>query len=934
MYPFQFYVFCFVTMCVKIATNQFIFDLNQTPCEFRTADNQLGVQFNGDALYNFTAFGKRFLISPCKEIPEKLQKVSGCRNSSRACIKSEGQGSGVIEAGNQFELTEDIEEKLILSSLNGQECSAGEKYSIHLHLDCSDGVLSTPQEMWSTQCSHHIKIPTPNCERVRCAKPVNGNFISFESYRNKELQFHIDNKTFYVSLCGPAKSCRDRKLSGCEVTPEGNMISIGDVITQRVVYSDIDKKLSIRMSFGKKQNKIFTQIDMKCNWFDDLTNGAVKQHLHTKRIFELESKAACIKTPMKCVIRKDNLLYNISGLYKPNNWLVQNNKSISVNICGRLKTNNKKCSETHAQICYSTNRETLNYGSILSTFEANSDYVITARFTDGDVCPKNKSFKLSTDIKFECANSEFKPFLQEVRDCSIKILWKTPYACPNQVLQGDNCYIVDSTGHRNLSTMYAKTDQKHPISRNVYLRYNFCGILKTPCNSFVNASACLVANNKEFVLGNINKKVNSFNGQLSMDLVGDYCGDSSKNMSLRIDFFCNYNALNEGSETNVAVIQDMCSYVLNVSAPSACGSNKIVPCNVRDENFAYDLTPLMLSNKNYVVKDRKNSVEYILNVCRPVVTLPTSLCRMNQASCIRKLLEPNPVERFISGGVPVKGPELVDHELQIRYTAGMFCKEEVKDMETVIKFKCGSTVGEPVLIEDGICTKIFRWDTKYACNTIPVTQHLVSDCIVRDGDTEARYNLGVVPERNVRIASKDNAESMNFDVCSTVYYEQVANETIKKESKLKIVEETNGLNLIYKLNNTCTERQYPNELFVEVICGNNNALQYIDTKECTIFVRLYTPEACNIYKSYLSNIHEKTEVPISSLEIKPAPEDDQSNLSLSAIVGATTGGLFISIFIFIIIYMTWKRKYCNNECYKRITANKENTQIYVRDTLL
>lgn len=79
---------------------------------------------------------------------------------------------------------------------------------------------------------------------------MDGHLIDLQSFRNRDIEFKKEDKTYYVSLCGPAKKCKNSTMAACEIESSGNIKSIGDIITQRIHYDTRSKKLLGRMHLG------------------------------------------------------------------------------------------------------------------------------------------------------------------------------------------------------------------------------------------------------------------------------------------------------------------------------------------------------------------------------------------------------------------------------------------------------------------------------------------------------------------------------------------------------------------------------------------------------------------------------------------------------------------------------------------------------------
>lgn len=78
---------------------------------------------------------------------------------------------------------------------------------------------------------------------------------------------------------------------------------------------------------------------------------------------------------------------------------------------------------------------------------------------------------------------------------------------------------------------------------------------------------------------------------------------------------------------------------MDISTPLACANKKRVNCVTQNDSNTYNLTSLALLNKNYVIKD--GNLDYILNLCNPVINTDSTLCPGLSGICLRNNSEPN-----------------------------------------------------------------------------------------------------------------------------------------------------------------------------------------------------------------------------------------------------------------------------------------------------
>lgn len=88
--------------------------------------------------------------------------------------------------------------------------------------------------------------------------------------------------------------------------------------------------------------------------------------------------------------------------------------------------------DQYSQVCQVINNDYRNFGSILTSFQAQDD-IITAQFVSGSTCLENSTLLYSTHIELKCSKSEKGPQFQQIKNCVMFIFWETPHACPVDV---------------------------------------------------------------------------------------------------------------------------------------------------------------------------------------------------------------------------------------------------------------------------------------------------------------------------------------------------------------------------------------------------------------------------------------------------------------------------------------------------------------------
>lgn len=127
-------------------------------------------------------------------------------------------------------------------------------------------------------------------------------------------------------------------------------------------------------------------------------------------------------------------------------------------------------------------------------------------------------------------------------------------------------------------------------------------------------------------------------------------------------------------------------------------------CTLTDGTNSYNLSGLALSDENYRYVNKQNGIEYILNICKPVVTDMNTLCARNSGVCIQNRTEPNFKNRYaaiffwrdfsisfafrfrVAGSYPGK-LKIMDGQLVFHLSNGYVCSKG-EFASTIIRFVC------------------------------------------------------------------------------------------------------------------------------------------------------------------------------------------------------------------------------------------------------
>lgn len=180
-------------------------------------------------------------------------------------------------------------------------------------------------------------------------------------------------------------------------------------------------------------------------------------------------------------------------------------------------------------------------------------------------------------------------------------------------------------------------------------------------------------------------------------------------------------------------VQHHCNYNMTVFSPLACiAHGNFSNCVYHSENLTYDLTPLALKNKNYVIRG-DSDLDYVFNVCGPIISGPGALCMGDTMFCQRNKTEVAINHRWIFFSITyflfnvfecrymslggVSGPRLQDNKLVLVASLGAFCAN-LGFYKSVMRFECSQTEVSPRFVSKDTCVYNFVWQTPQACPKI------------------------------------------------------------------------------------------------------------------------------------------------------------------------------------------------------------------------
>ncbi|XP_044265595.1 cation-independent mannose-6-phosphate receptor-like [Tribolium madens] len=893
-----------------------------TSCEFTFLDKKK-MDFSSKL---WTIETRDFILhfSVCKSVQP------ACRNETTSCLFRKNS-TEMIDLGYEF-VPADSDDP-VLVSLNGDKCpKSDQNYSISIILDCSDLIKPKPRLVaQDNQCSFEISVMKPDCH-PRCTETVQDSLIDIRKFP-KNILIESDSRQFSLSLCGSNKKCKG-DVSACEINQDGTITPLASIDSQILVfnYGGDENGLTARGNYRKPgEVEADVHILIKCNWETNLANPVYRkvktQGRHYK--FELESTYGCIKLPHNCLLTSiHNLNYDLRKLYKLDGWTVQGvpQGRIFLNICGPLKLPPSLCSTQHSQVCHVIDNKYINKGSILSIFEATDEF-ITATFRSGSKCQENSSFSYCTQITIKCSASEKGPVFIESKDCSMFLIWETPQACPVDFYNSQNCYLQNRLSNRNLKKLYTDLDRKYSLSPNnkTILIYNLCGPIHQSCNNFTNVSFCLIKENKQIVIGYDSREIISDNGLLKMEFTGNSCLNDSKRSKIFVNLICIYE--NPPLSPEIDEVENDCKYFVTVFTPLACISQrKFSECMIHT-NVTYDLSPLILKNKNYVIPGDED-IEYVFNVCGPVISGPGALCRGDTMFCKRNKSELNINNQYVSIG-GVAGPRLQGHSLIIEAPMGAFCAD-IGYYKSVIYFECSEINFPPKFVSQESCTYNFEWKTPHAC---PQKENLTIENLPRK-----QKHVPYVIENVTLLTAKPQKLERNCTIFNTGYEfnlnELKSQVILHKSNKFQInfdqdISKCVGIfckNYVTVVPQMCptTSFNYSSQIIKlqyssQIVCGSKGLYEFEVLLKCgknKTIGKLFEDENCKSVVLY--------NLPEACFSLK---QETVSTVSAAAIVGIIISILLLIIFIFV-VYLNRRRFdfFNDSRC-----NSKTSVTIYLKD---
>ncbi|GFR62204.1 cation-independent mannose-6-phosphate receptor-like protein, partial [Elysia marginata] len=764
---------------------------------------------------------KRFYINICRPIVS----VASCSPFGSVCATNiDKSGKETLYHGNlgRPETAPEIEQSesgVKLTYTNGGLChnpnDTNQFYKTTIHFRCDKGKVAggpnivkktNPCEysiLWETEAACAIE-STTNLEtnKTDCSvQDPNSDFI----FNLKPL-----TKAGGYSVNAGSKTY---KLNICDSLPEDTCGKLDDQYASSVCETEADGKISPRASLQGSSLEYISQEKLTLTYqgIIDVVSGAQKRYIlnffcdHkaqepliafdsediTSTTFRIQTALACAPKPVSCVVEDSKgQRFDLSSLArKDDNWVVIDTRGTHsdlryhINVCRPVNpTKDMTCPGGAVGGCQTSSGGGVNYNMGYVQSEpviSNTSDAISLHYEGGDKCHvgKEKESFRSTRIIFFCDTAEHGPvFHAESDTCEYIFFWRTPSACPQQIITGSNCKVTDPLYNYEFDLSPLKKASGHYSVPGADYKFllNVCGGLDGgpgPCAE-AHTGACQTEGglSTPIVAGKYNDKPEYDSGVITLTYTGgkDKCHGQYERSTV-IDFVCHHDQSGDAGPHYLDEKSD-CTYAFEWPTKAACPPHQVTDCVLQEGDKTFDLTRLSKADSNYEHAYNSTNQLFVLNVCRSLVHKKGQTCPSYSAACRIDLSEKDPKKRFHSLG------EVTSHSLSyqadsevlvMRYENGESCGDSKKRRSTVILFTCDKTsdaLGTPgghFVMND--CEDHFVWASSAACPLVKQPEVVTGfgDCRVVNPNTGS-CQVGMTGDKKSVNAGKANAR-LKFD---------------------------------------------------------------------------------------------------------------------------------------------------------------------------
>eukprot|EP00056_Hartaetosiga_gracilis_P018264 m.10245 g.10245 ORF g.10245 m.10245 type:complete len:2602 (+) comp6558_c0_seq2:88-7893(+) len=683
-----------------------------------------------------------YLINVCQEVnaPEyKCDDTGGCQILADHDPYDIGQPSSPkFKDGN-----------LVLEYENGTECSPGLRRRTTITFECDrtagvqGSIIALPEKnqchyefIWETSAA--CPLETEIEDGCQVTDERTGQVFDLTSLQaaiaKEDITVESSVNTYHIGLCGKAKFCA-----------ANDAVCNNKKVSQGVANSELSfNQDSLFLTYthgdtcadGRKRS---TTIKFVCDANADGQDGPVIVH-DDGCLLELDWKvdAACPQQfeTIDCIAYNGLKRYDLTRLLDPtsnyNAEDITKHLTFHINVCRPVVLDRiEGCGRLSGACAVNGEGEAISLGLATSgpQFESvdgeDAVYIVYNNGTDG----------ASTRIDFICAGDDESDYdlnslIYEGFDGDEnRYLFRmyTQFACEVRVWPGSNCKFHDSVTGMEMNFYPLQKEEPYVLKAGDF-EYSINMCKEVPCDGKAsNAGACQRKDGeKDRNMGQVSLKPTFENNVLKMTYShGDKCAEGTLKRRTVIEFVCDPSEEEQGP---TFIGEDArCLYLFQWKTQHAC-KPQIGHCSAVDPDTGaeYDLDALI--RKDYVLSTGEKSpgnwlatdvregskYEYKINVCRPLVSDPSISCGPFAAACQTDVRN----NHHFTLGYPMKGPEVIDGQLQIQYTYGeaTLCSSY---RTATIKFSCNEdmgALGTPVFEYEGNdCDYVFSWHSSAAC---------------------------------------------------------------------------------------------------------------------------------------------------------------------------------------------------------------------------
>nr|XP_033325303.1 cation-independent mannose-6-phosphate receptor isoform X2 [Megalopta genalis] len=569
------------------------------------------------------------------------------------------------------------------------------------------------------------------------------NFTSL-SDSTKDIIIHNDylNETLRIQLCTPLKQ-KCNGTDGYQICLIKNKEEIG--IGKSPPKVEVGNGRTLFRFTGTnctQKDKYSVIILMKCDYSDNSLPALFPRTDACQFHLLWRTALACgPRTQKPCIVSHNGSHYDLSSLtmYSTNYAIRTGNKNlpkIILNVCHSVIFEYDALCQIQSGACLKQNSSKIEYINLGDVTQAPifEDGKLKLKYQNGDLC-KDKNVAaphIQTTVSFICdfeATDTSPEYIGGGKECHYQIIWKTAAACSIESLRS---YSATTAGTCTVTNPLTNStyDLKSLMTKDYYAtaqngaQYKF-GVCKPPTNMKCTSGTgiCSIKNGTSMGKYNTNLMWQEDGPYLNYTN-GDLCENGQKHYTT-IAFLC---GTEEDSNKPFVVEQKPCQLIIHWNTSLVCAER--IKCVAMDDD-EMNLSSLIKSNDNYIVK--VNKTEYHINICRPLVPVPSLTCAHGSAVCKATL---NSNKEYIneSLGFPKESPVLdANRDTVLRYIGGSPCHEDpTKLISSNFTFPCNvySDKGFPEFKTYKDCTYIFEWKTSITCGA--AMGNWTSPCIIRD----------------------------------------------------------------------------------------------------------------------------------------------------------------------------------------------------------